>query len=95
MSVMDVPTLPLVWGAEAIGKALGIKRRAAFHLLAQGRVPGARLIGGRWALDVELCRAEFRNMPAAPAADEAVEGQARRRGRPRKVDAPLPPIAAR
>lgn len=36
-----------LWGAVAIGAAIGINRRQAFHLLETGAIP-AKKIGGRW-----------------------------------------------
>jgi len=37
----------LVWGAAAIGKAIGRSERQAFHLLERGLVPG-RKVGASW-----------------------------------------------
>ena len=37
-----------LWGADAIGEAIGRSRRQTFHLLERGLLP-ARKIGGVWA----------------------------------------------
>jgi hypothetical protein len=38
----------IVWGADAIGRAIGVNARKAFHLMENGVIP-ARKVGGRWA----------------------------------------------
>lgn len=40
----------LLWGADAIGHAIGATRRQAFYLLEQGRLP-AKKVGGRWVAE--------------------------------------------
>jgi hypothetical protein len=37
----------VLWGASAIGRAIGKPRRATFHLLESGHLP-ARKIGRQW-----------------------------------------------
>jgi hypothetical protein len=37
----------VLWGAEAIAKAIGQSERATYHLLANKLLPAKR-IGGRW-----------------------------------------------
>lgn len=61
------PSLPLLWGASEIAAALGVSRRAAFHLLSTNAVPGAQRIGGRWCLNIAAFTASFAasNMPTA------------------------------
>ena len=44
---MDKNDLDLLWGAEAIGHALDINARKAFHLLEKKAIP-AKKVGGRW-----------------------------------------------
>jgi hypothetical protein len=44
---MDKNDLDLLWGAEAIGKALDVNPRKAFHLLEKKAIP-AKKVGGRW-----------------------------------------------
>lgn len=46
----------LLWGAEQIAEAIGIKPRQAFRLLENGNLP-ARKIGGRWVADSGKLRA--------------------------------------
>jgi hypothetical protein len=41
----DAPDI--LWGAEAIGKAIGRPPRATFHLLESGAIPG-RKVGSKW-----------------------------------------------
>ena len=52
----------LLWGAHAIGKAIGVSRRRAFHMLERGAIP-ARKIGGRWVASEERLREHF-DVPA-------------------------------
>jgi len=48
MTTIDETTASdVIWGAEAIAKAMGQTERATYHLLASGLVPAKR-IGGRW-----------------------------------------------
>jgi hypothetical protein len=48
MTTIDETTASdVIWGAEAIAKAIGQTERATYHLLASGLVPAKR-IGGRW-----------------------------------------------
>lgn len=42
-------TLDLVWGAEAIGKAIGRTTRATFDMLDKGELP-AKKVNGRWVI---------------------------------------------
>jgi hypothetical protein len=37
----------LLWGADAIAKAIGRTERMTFHLLEKGEIP-AKKVGGRW-----------------------------------------------
>jgi hypothetical protein len=41
----DAPDI--LWGAEAIGKAIGRPPRATFYLLESGAIPG-RKVGSKW-----------------------------------------------
>lgn len=47
MSALPDEPLDLIWGAEAIGKVLGVTPRQAFHMLEKGQLP-ARKSGGKW-----------------------------------------------
>ncbi|EPE98445.1 hypothetical protein [Rhizobium grahamii] len=49
----------LIWGAEAIAKAIGKTKRATFHLLENGDLAPARKIGGRWVVDRRLLQRFF------------------------------------
>jgi hypothetical protein len=42
----------LLWGAEAIGAAIGRSPRAAFHMLEAGLLPAKR-VGRRWVASRE------------------------------------------
>jgi hypothetical protein len=42
----------LLWGAEAIGKAIGRSPRAIFHMLEAGLLPAKR-VGRRWVASRE------------------------------------------
>lgn len=45
-----VPAFDLVWGADAIAKAIGRSTRSTFHMLDSGELP-ARKVGGRWVAE--------------------------------------------
>lgn len=49
----------LVWGAEAIAQHLGRTVKGAFGALESGKVPGAKKIAGRWALNLRIFYASF------------------------------------
>ena len=49
----------IIWGAEAIGPHLGRTTKGAFNALESGRVPGAKKIAGRWALNLSVYHAAF------------------------------------
>jgi hypothetical protein len=44
----------IVWGAEAIAPYLGRSVKGAFGALESGKVPGAKKIAGRWALNLRV-----------------------------------------
>lgn len=50
--------LDLVWGADAIGKAIGRSERQAKHMLSRGEIPG-RKVNGRWVASLTRLRAYF------------------------------------
>ena len=52
-------TETIVWGAEAIAPYLGRTTKGAFGALESGKVPGARKIAGRWALNLKVYFASF------------------------------------
>lgn len=53
-----------VWGCKAISEHIGRPEKATFAMLEKGVVPGARKIGGKWALDPEVYRAAFQPVAA-------------------------------
>lgn len=57
-SGLDARDLDLIWGAEAIGKAVGLSERQAKHILSQGEIPG-RKVGGRWVASRRKLREHF------------------------------------
>jgi hypothetical protein len=56
---MTTTTIELVWGCKAIAEKIGRTERATFAALEQGKIPGARKIAGRWALDPRVFMAAF------------------------------------
>lgn len=52
------PTLDLIWGAEAIGKAIGRTERQTKHMLTKGEIPGTKT-GGRWVASLAALRKHF------------------------------------
>jgi hypothetical protein len=52
-------TPELVWGAEAIAPHIGRSVKGAFHALESGKIPGAKKIAGRWALNLRVFFAAF------------------------------------
>ena len=62
--------LKTVWGAEAIGRAIGRDRRQTFYLLEKGLIRSVKRIGKRWVADEDDLRREFssgRDEARAPA----------------------------
>jgi hypothetical protein len=57
----------IVWGARAIGKAIGRSEKAAFSMLEQGKLPGARKVAGRWAFNPAVFFAAFDEAAAREA----------------------------
>jgi hypothetical protein len=49
----------IVWGAREIGKAIGRSEKAAFAMLEQGKIAGARKVAGRWAFNPKIFFASF------------------------------------
>lgn len=49
----------IVWGADAIAPHLGRTVKGAYCALESGRVPGAKKIAGRWALNLRIFHATF------------------------------------
>ena len=59
------PVDPIVHGAEAIAPHLGRTVKGAYGALESGRVPGARKIAGKWALNLRVYHAAFEANAAA------------------------------
>jgi hypothetical protein len=61
MSIQNEATTPaldtIVWGADAIAPHLGRTVKGAYGALEGGRVPGAKKIAGRWALNLRIFHA--------------------------------------
>lgn len=56
--MQDSRNLELLWGAEAIGDALGVSTRRAFALLEGKQIP-AKKVGGRWVAERSALRGFF------------------------------------
>jgi hypothetical protein len=61
----DTNSNEVVWGADKIAPHLGKTTKGAFAALERHSIPGARKIGGRWALDLKVFRAAFEAASAA------------------------------
>lgn len=48
-TINDNDSIDVLWGADAIGRAIGVNRRRAFYLLENGLIP-AKQVGGRWCV---------------------------------------------
>jgi hypothetical protein len=60
MSTINQPiTSEVIWGARAIGQAIGRTEKAAFAMLEAGSLPGARKVAGRWAFNLKVFHAAF------------------------------------
>lgn len=42
--------LGIIWGAKAIGAAIGCNARRVHYMLETGALPGARKVAGRWCI---------------------------------------------
>lgn len=51
----------IVWGAAAIAPHIGRSVKGAFGALESGKVPGAKKIAGRWALNLSVFLAAFKD----------------------------------
>jgi hypothetical protein len=49
----------IIWGGAAIANAIGRSEQATFRALEEGKIPGARKIAGRWALNPKVFLASF------------------------------------
>lgn len=55
----------IVWGAVAIAPHIGRTVKGAFGALESGKIPGAKKIAGRWALNLHVFHAAFQGLEAA------------------------------
>jgi hypothetical protein len=65
MSIIETNTAEIVHGAEAIAPHLGRSVKGTYAALESGRVPGARKIVGKWALNLRVFHASFETDAAA------------------------------
>lgn len=49
----------IIWGADAIAPYLGRTVKGAYSVLETGRIPGAKKIAGKWALNLRVYHAAF------------------------------------
>jgi hypothetical protein len=56
---IETETAHIIWGATAIAPHIGRSVKGAFGALESGRVPGAKKIAGRWALNLKVYHAAF------------------------------------
>jgi hypothetical protein len=64
MSIVQTETTPpaaphIVFGADAIAPHIGKTVKGAYTALERGNIPGARKIGGTWALNLSVFHASF------------------------------------
>ena len=57
--------LELIWGVEAIAKAIGRTQRAVYHLIATGQLAGVKELGGRKCITKKALRSNFESAHAA------------------------------
>jgi hypothetical protein len=55
----------IVWGASAIAPHIGRSVKGAFGALESGKIPGAKKIAGRWALNLRVYHAAFHDGPVS------------------------------
>jgi hypothetical protein len=48
-----------LWGADKIGRVIGLNQRQAHHLLTNGEIKSARKIRGRWVANRPALIREF------------------------------------
>jgi hypothetical protein len=60
--------LTVIWGAENIGKVIGLNKRQVFHLLETRQLKGATKVASRWCITRQNLMANFEpNCAAKPA----------------------------
>jgi hypothetical protein len=58
MSDTKSKDLDIIWGAKAIGEAMGLDERRVFVLLQNNQIPGAKKFGMQWC----IARAKLREL---------------------------------
>jgi hypothetical protein len=53
------PSTEIVWGCKAIAAAIGRTEKSVFAMLEQGKLAGARKVGGRWCFAPKVFFASF------------------------------------
>jgi hypothetical protein len=64
MSIQTEPATDVIWGAKAIASYFRRTEKATYAALESGKVPGARKIGGKWALNPRVFHAAFESAAA-------------------------------
>jgi len=49
----------IIWGCKAIAATIGRSEKSTFAALEQNKIPGAKKIAGRWALNPRVFFAAF------------------------------------
>ena len=62
---LEAAELDLVWGSHSIARVLGRPARTVGYMLADGCIPGARKIYGRWVVSRKVLREHFQIKEAA------------------------------
>jgi len=57
------PDPDFLWGARAIGRAIGLTERQAYHRLEAGHLSGAKKVGGTWVASARALTRAFEAMP--------------------------------
>ena len=55
----DEPAAQILWGARSIAAAIGRTEKATYAMLEQGKIAGARKVGGTWAFKPKTFFAAF------------------------------------
>jgi hypothetical protein len=56
---MSTATDEILWGARSIAAAIGRTEKATYAMLEQGKIAGARKVGGTWAFKPKTFFAAF------------------------------------
>jgi hypothetical protein len=55
-------TEKLIWGADAIGEAIGRDEQWTYRALRAGKIPGAKKLAGSWVLNPRIFFATFESV---------------------------------